>query len=273
VEEQPTLAKEVPAIVDQVHEVDVVQCSDIQSFASKLKAAWLRTNLASFQKLLLVGIETNPGPRRSGKSQKPGSKPRKGEKTVTFTPSSDVVMERPLSFGKALTHYKTVRTATYSNVTTSNVSFTGRGISFSLADLPNASEFTTLFDQYKIDKIEVLMIPSVTQSTAASPMSGLTVTEVDYDDANTPASLDEMYQSENHQLHTPTSSIARSFVPSIAIAAYSGAFTSYAQKTGWIDCASSNVAHYGFKIGCGICSSAYTYTINARLHLSFRGTR
>lgn len=42
---------------------------------------------------------------------------------------------------------------------------------FSLVDVPNSSEFTTLFDQYRIDKIEIEWYPEYTELTDAALVS------------------------------------------------------------------------------------------------------
>jgi len=57
----------------------------------------------------------------------------------------------------------------------------------------------------------------------------------------------------------------------MAVAAYSGAFTSYSNLVGgWIDSASPAVQHYGIKLATPIATGSIAYTMTARAVVSFR---
>jgi hypothetical protein len=119
-----------------------------------------------------------------------------------------------------------------------------------LSSLPNPTEFSTLFDQYRISRVEFSFWPlqteAVNSTTAAT--SGI-VTVVDYDDSALLATIAAAFQYPNAVWHSAYKPFTLSFKPHLALAAYSGAFTSYANvKDQWIDVASSGVIHYGLKI-------------------------
>jgi len=132
-----------------------------------------------------------------------------------------------------------------------------------LDDLPNYDEFTKLYDQYKIDKIKIKLMPycnSVGTGGAVSNtqgQSGIFVHSIiDYDDAqvsSTPASelgIDQMRQHNTYKftniLNKP---LSRTFVPRVNTAVSNNTNT-LAQKSesfGWMDANSPDVAGYGFK--------------------------
>jgi hypothetical protein len=120
-------------------------------------------------------------------------------------------------------------------------------LSFTLSQLPNVSELTTLFDQYRVERLEYTFYPSYTMGTPANTSTCI-ITAIDYDDATVPASVGALYQYENAQTRSGYIPFTESFKPHVAMAAYSGAFTSYAnRKSQWIDSASTGVIHYGLK--------------------------
>jgi len=157
------------------------------------------------------------------------------------------------------------------------------GIDFSLSDIANYADITAVYDQYKLDFVEFRMDPQYTQcdlnnysSTLIKPPRVFTV--IDYDDANTPGSKAALLQYSTCEVTAPCRSVKREFVPRMAIAAYSGSFTSYAnQKAGWIDAASPNVQHYGIKTaieGGGVSATKLQqYDVTCRYFMSFRAAR
>lgn len=163
------------------------------------------------------------------------------------------------------------------------------GFEFRLGDLPNYTEFTALFDQYRIDKIVFKIIPmcnvnqlTINSTGALSNNPGIIGTVIDYDDAGSPTSLGYMEQYQNFRYQPVVSSrtMMRAFKPRIAVAAYGqGLFTSYMNKKAtWIDCNSPAVPHYGLKIYLdGANGTAptclQTYQLFADVYLSFRNVR
>jgi len=121
-----------------------------------------------------------------------------------------------------------------------------------LNGLPNYTEFTGLFDQYRIVEIGVQCIPAQNVETLAAGGSGFNgnlLTHVDYDDNTPPSSEAEMLQRQNLQSWVWSRPFAFRYAPRIASAVYSGAFTSYANVSPWVDVASPDVRYYGWKLG------------------------
>ncbi len=128
-----------------------------------------------------------------------------------------------------------------------------KAYSFALSDLPSYTDFTSLFDQYRIAEIILEFIPvsvpfgESTSSTAYPSIHSV----IDLDDDTLPASVDTLRQYATHQVVPNQKYFRRVLTPRFAVAAYSGAFTSYSQSQPfqWIDSASAGVLHYGVKTG------------------------
>lgn len=124
---------------------------------------------------------------------------------------------------------------------------------FTLADLPNYTEFTSLFDKYRISGIRAQFIPRTNVLAQNDLGATLTaqptiLTVVDYDDASAAEDYDALMQYENCRVHNQFRPFTVYFKPQIAIATYSGAFTSYgSSRNMWLDAASTGVEYYALK--------------------------
>lgn len=154
--------------------------------------------------------------------------------------------------------------------TTSTVAAVFAGKAFALSDF-NYAALATVFDQYRFMQIEAWIDPGIlmSDSVASTPF----YTTVDLDDANAPTGQAEVV---NHAAcvssQTGTAHYHR-WAPYMAIAAYSGAFTSYvSSKATWIDVASPGVQHYGIKSAVPFADGvARAYTLTFRATIEFRG--
>lgn len=167
-------------------------------------------------------------------------------------------------------------------------SYFGLGLAFELADLPNVTEFTNLFDQYRLHHVDVEIVPlwnvAPTTGTAGGNgnFTGYCHSVLDFDDATAPTAATSGIQSLQQYRSYRLENIVRGrplrwrLVPMMALGAYSGAFTSYAaQQPMWIDCNSANVQHYGIKFifelldPAGV-TSYMDFRINLRYYLELR---
>lgn len=154
---------------------------------------------------------------------------------------------------------------------------------FKLSDLPNYTDFTNLYDQYRIVGIKVQVVNNMpanatvwnsTLGTPASYFPGTVVTCIDLDDGNTPT-VNEVLEHESALVHGNGRKYSREFIPAIAQSAYQGAFTGYTSRQNqWIDSNSPGVEHYGFKLGVKNAGTPptgaflqlfYTYIIEFRM--------
>lgn len=193
-----------------------------------------------------------------------------------------------ITLQKASTNLLLTTAGTTNSLAYGTLSFYGM-----LSDLPDYTDFTNLFDQYKIDSIEVIFHPYCTSSTtgaayaSAAGQTGVIVhTAVDYDDATLPTGSDAGIQllREYQNYHCDNiyarhgGPLTSRFSPRMSLAAYQGAFTGYTSTAfGWVDCNSPNVQGYGFKAIFECVSGGFSTTVlfkaEARVHLSFRNVR
>lgn len=151
-------------------------------------------------------------------------------------------------------------------------------INFTFANSdPDSASYAAVFDQYRIVAAEVLLTPRITQANQVSPYpAGYLYTVLDYDDS---AALTSVQAAQNYSscIVTPvTEPVRRCIKPRIAMAAYSGAFTSFANVADqWIDAASTGVIHYGIKcaMDVGTASALVTYDLEQTVVFQFRSQR
>lgn len=127
---------------------------------------------------------------------------------------------------------------------------------FKLSNIPNYTDFTNLFDQYKIVGIKQKFIyssNSFNQATATyNNQMPMLLHVLDFDDGTALTTVNEYNQYDTCRISRTDKTFVRYFKPKVAQATYgSGVFTSYATPNSnpWIDGASINVEYYGNKFG------------------------
>lgn len=167
-------------------------------------------------------------------------------------------------------HARTIDLAAY---TTSIAGATNAVYSFSLDQVTNYTEFTNLYDQYRIKRVDIQM-RRMGNSESTAAIDGVIYVAPDYDDVAATA-VAALQQYPAVQCLNWDEGCQIELYPRIAMAAYAGAFTSYANvAAGWIDCNSPSVAHYGLKIAAnGFGGVPQKWEITATYHLEFRSPR
>jgi len=140
---------------------------------------------------------------------------------------------------------------------------------FSLNDLPNYTEFTTLFDLYKIERIEIEWTPEYTELTDASVLSS--AVNVYFNSAidpagNTPASVDDVLQYRSLHSTAITKMHKRDFVPAYLM-------DGIIPTSAYISCASPSSNLYGLVYGIPATGVAMTFRSRAKFHLSVAQSR
>lgn len=144
---------------------------------------------------------------------------------------------------------------------------------FTLSSLDQASSLVAIFDQYRISNIRVQLIPriSVVDTTANT---GLFTSLIDLDDSASITTLGQAHDFQSAMTSRGTETHVRTFVPRVALGAYAGTFTSYANMGNqWIDTASTSVQHYGLKTAWSATSSVYIYDAVTTFLVQFRNVR
>lgn len=156
-------------------------------------------------------------------------------------------------------------------------------ITFKLGDIPNAGEFSSLFDRYKLSGVAyrfVLRKDPAWATTAANKGVFPSIYWVyDYDDDNAPASLNEIQQypkfMEHYFSESRMSSPWRFFRPAHLNVGFESVTNSYYMPTwkGFIDMASLTVPHYGIKYGVQNLFTGLTLTMETRYYFQCKGVR
>jgi hypothetical protein len=151
------------------------------------------------------------------------------------------------------------------------------GISFTVGDLSEIASFTSIYDQYRIPRVELFIKPA-TQLAApsASPSYSFLYIVNDFDDVVPLATSDLALNYSNCTIIGPGQSHHRSIVP--AVNATSGASgTTYQTQlpAPWLDCADTSVVHYGFKLSVtqSTSTNVNNWSVWCKYHVQFRGVR
>jgi len=142
---------------------------------------------------------------------------------------------------------------------------------FQASFLPGFSGLASVFDQYRVKKMEVYIEPFSASGNLVQ-CGGKLYTVVDYDDANA-ATVSQIQQYAN-VIDAPVN-VGRvyRFTPHVAQAVYSGAFTGFGNVASdhmWIDSASNTVQHYGVKITAEQTTFSVTVNVRAKVWIQFR---
>lgn len=129
------------------------------------------------------------------------------------------------------------------------------GLQFQLNQLPNNTEFD-LYDQYRIRYVKVMFTSNtqpVNNNSTSNQVAPQLITAVDYDDATTPTSLDNLYNYNNCKIHGALTPMipyfARSVKPMVAQAVFAGVTSGYSPRSDvWLDTAKKDIPHYGIKV-------------------------
>lgn len=177
-------------------------------------------------------------------------------------------------------------TATTTPLTDSPIA---KAFSFQLTDLPNVTEYSSLFDQYKINGIQLRIIPKVSVTTQGSASGttqtvgyGQVVSCIDFDDAANPTGKDELLQYQNAKITRSTSIHTRFIKPRILDTVWVNSISSGYQsvRPNWVDLANTNMPHYGIKLWVdppansgATANSSIAYDVYAVYYFQCKNTR
>jgi len=162
------------------------------------------------------------------------------------------------------------QSVTFGPYVTSTSAESDFGINFTLASLPGSSGLVAVFDQYRIDLVQLLLIPRYDFSTTTSTNSGLLYSAIDYD-STAAATVSALQQYANVQISTGLDSRRATFKPAANINVQAGTGTGQTPMTSpWIDSANATVQHRGFLFSVTQTDAVYTYDAPCKLRISFR---
>lgn len=173
---------------------------------------------------------------------------RKGYGKKKFIRKKRVGLRQPVQYFKRVEYNpgQIVVDATSDNV---------GAIVFSLAQVPSYTEFTSLYDQYKISAVKVKIVPRYNvsafdniQSAAATPYIPQVFTAIDYDDSGV-STVSDLLQYQNCKMTRGNVIHQRYLKPRCRniLQNLNGTASARAPFRGWIDSADPEVIHYGLK--------------------------
>ncbi len=140
---------------------------------------------------------------------------------------------------------------------------------FSLSDLPNYTEFTNLFDMYKIEAIEIEFYPEYTELTDASALSNAVNVQfnsaVDQSGQNAPVAYSDVLQYRSCQSTGITKPHKRYFRPAVLL--------SSAPASCYVSTTSPSTDWWGLQVGVPPCGVSMTFRSRARFYLSMAQPR
>ena len=150
--------------------------------------------------------------------------------------------------------------------------------------VPNSSDFTNLFDQYRIDSVEMTIISSSTNSSTATPTTGEPVIWLfnDLDDAVAPTSVGQFLEREGlRTISFGDHNVKKHRVyPRITVSAFQGVLPAYAAggKYQWLDIAYPDIKYFGTKMyydNSGVANNTViaNVTILFKYNMTFKGVR
>ncbi len=157
---------------------------------------------------------------------------------------------------------------------------------FQLSDLSQASTFSALFDQYRLERVRVHFKsrnPAAFTANTASPNGSVPTgyVVVDRDDATAPTSISSLMEYDNVVAFNGYDTVQVDLIPSLTPAVFaSGAFSGYSTRDSdgvWLDIANTSIPSYGIKGGVSglttSTTSSWVWEMFVEYIVSFRKTR
>lgn len=135
-------------------------------------------------------------------------------------------------------------------IVVSTSSFSG-ALQFTLSDLPGYTDFTNLYDMYKINKVVWKLIPKYTEAalnggTANNSNCQQIHSVIDYDDNVAPTGgISQLTQYQSHRMTRGNQIHSRTIIPKVQTSAQ--ALSALPKANQWIDCDQTTVYHRGIK--------------------------
>lgn len=167
-------------------------------------------------------------------------------------------------------------TGAFGTLTLGSITNSYAAYNFSLSDLPNYTEFTALYDMYKINCVKMVFIPqmdtNVSLSTVNNPYaSSRFFSVIDYNDGTAPLTIDELREYHTCKF-TPILKTHKRVIYKPKILDSS----SYSISP-WMSTASPSTNYYGLKVGVEAMSSfvttSFNYNIEAKFYMSFKNVK
>lgn len=205
--------------------------------------------------------------RRNARRKKSSTRPRRKYRSR---------VRQPVQFFKRSTYLSGIVTAT------STADIYGTQV-FSISQVPNVAEFTTLYDQYKINLVKWQLIPRGNQSdvgtsTTTGQLMGV-FSALDYDDNSAPTSIQDIMEYQNARMTRSNQIHKRVLKPRarVNIVGSGGAGVNgqiFGSRNPWIDCNAPTTPHFGIKyVLQQLPAGTQIYDMKIDFYMAFKNVR
>lgn len=165
----------------------------------------------------------------------------------------------------------------FSTFVLSNVANAYTAYNFSLGDVPNYTEFTALYDYYKINAVKVTLLPQMTQNVSLGDVNNAWASKrlfsaIDYNDSSAVTTIDEIRQYQTCKFTPILKRHTRYFKPRI-----NDSGSVFTPGRPWLLCSSPNTNYFGIKLAGETMNSSgvanMEYTVEVMFYLSFKNVK
>lgn len=178
-------------------------------------------------------------------------KHKKKKKKKSSSQNIDVLIPRPL-FEKLNKIFRFKRWGTPTSTSQVAGAVFAGNLQFTLNAVNGYTEFTGLFDSYRIAFVEVIFTPRFNFGAVNAVGNNLypkLYTVIDLDDASAPASIAVLLEYGTCRKTNYDQAITRRIKPFATKAVYNGStpFSGYSMANDWMDCDYPDIRYYGLK--------------------------
>jgi hypothetical protein len=246
--------------------------TEIETFSSSLRqpSAEQLFHLSALPSGMLGASSSASSSRTRGKKK---SRPKLAREGQIVSRLFDNRSTRPnptngLSLEQSITLEMSVATPGFIASSATTGLYTYASFQAAISAYAGASSLLAVFDQYRIEQVECWIEISAPNNTGSLPEL---YSCVDLDDANGPTSVGQVQDHLGAIVSGGLAGHYHKWRPHVAVAVYSGAFTSFSNaESCWIDSASPNVQHYGLKAATLSTGALFSFNIVSRVVVSFR---
>lgn len=220
-------------------------------------------------------MSNNASTSRNGRPPR-RRRPKNRSRQDSFNPAIDRRLYNPAPNGTL----SIVRWVDKGAVTSTSAAPGLYGFVFQLSELSDYTSFTNVFDQFKITQVEVTFRPlTLPSAPSTAPAYAFMWFAVDYDDANTPASVAAVTNYSNAVVVTPGRTASIRLVPTVNTVVNNNYTSTLANSGGiqriWVNTLNSDMAWNGLKVGVAQSTSTNvtTWRLFCRYHISFQSCR
>lgn len=155
----------------------------------------------------------------------------------------------------------------------------GDGVVFRLNDVTQFTEFTNLFDEYKITGVAYRWVitrdPSNASTAANAGRYPRVIWTHDHDSAQLPSAATDIlqYAKSNEIWFTDNRQCSKWYYikPAMAMLLYNGVTSGYGSKWGqWIDCNSPSLEHYGLRFWYDSLFTGVNLQLECKYYMRFK---